>query len=622
MSAMRDMSRSPRAVAGRGEPLFSNEPTTLPELFRTAADKFDRADALSYKKGGAWNHISSRAIIARAKAIAAGLQRLGIQRGDRAAILAVNSPEWTLVDAGCQFAGIIDVPIYTTLTPDSIGFILNDSSARVLFLDGIEAYDRISDQLPNCPSIEHLVFFERPAVDIPGAITLAELERNSNEVDPENKGGVDECATKAADIATIIYTSGTTGEPKGVMLSHTNIISNVIDAGEKYNFSLNDCALSVLPLSHVFERSAMYLYILNGMAVYYAESIDRVPENLAEVRPTIFVGVPRIFEKVYAKAKLKAAQGGRLKERLFDWAIETAKSYAYLNETSRPVPLALAIKHSLADRLVYSKFRDFFGGRLKFCITGGAALSDEIYLIFTGSGVPIMQGYGLTETSPVISSNNPQASRLGTVGRPIRNVKVRIANDGEIEASGPGVMLGYFNRPDATREAFTDDGWFRTGDIGEIDADGFLRITDRKKELFKTSGGKYIAPSRIEQMILASRFVNQAVLIGNERKFAAALIVPNFEMLDSYAKHKGFERMTPAEYCRDPRIIDLLERQVASMMKGLARFETVKKIALVEKEMTVEGGELTPTMKVRRRVVDEKYKDVIDRLYSDAERTN
>ncbi len=622
MSAMRDMNISPRAVAGRGEPLFSNEPTTLPELFRTAAHTFDRADALSYKRGGRWNHIASRTIVARAEAIAAGLQRLGSQRGDRAAILAANSPEWTLVDAGCQFAGMIDVPIYTTLTPESIRFILNDSSARVLFLDGIEAYERISDELPNCQSVERLVFFERPDIEIPRSITLAELEKNSNEADTENRGEVDECTTKADDIATIIYTSGTTGEPKGVMLTHANIISNVIDAGEKYSFSQNDRALSVLPLSHIFERSAMYLYILNGMAVHYAESIEQVPENLAEVRPTIFVGVPRIFEKVYAKAKLKAAQGSRLKERLFDWAIETAKRFADLNEASRPVTLALAIKHSLADRLVYSKFRDFFGGRLKFCITGGAALSDEIYLIFTGAGVPIMQGYGLTETSPVISSNNPQASRLGSVGRPIRNVKVRIADDGEIEVSGPGVMLGYFNRPDATREAFTDDGWFRTGDIGEIDPDGFLRITDRKKELFKTSGGKYIAPSRIEQMILASRFVNQAVLIGNERKFAAALIVPNFEMLDSYAKHKGFETMAPAEYCRDPRIVDLFERQVASVTKGLARYETVKKIALIDKEMTVAGGELTPTMKLRRRVVDEKYKDTIDALYSNADRVN
>jgi long-chain acyl-CoA synthetase len=359
---------------------------------------------------------------------------------------------------------------------------------------------------------------------------------------------------------------------------------------------------------------------LSGMAVHYAESVDKVPENLLEVRPTIFVGVPRIFEKVYAKAKLKAVQGGRLQERVFDWAIEVAKKFALTVEKGERPGLALATWHGVADRLVYRKFREFFGGRLRACITGGAALPDEIYLIFTGSGVPIMQGYGLTETSPVITSNNPEASRLGTVGRPIRNMKVRIAADGEIEAFGPGVMLGYYNKDEATREAFTDDGWFRTGDIGEIDTDGFLRITDRKKELFKTSGGKYIAPSPIEQLIRSSRFVNQAVLVGNERKFAAALIVPNFEMLDSYAKHKGFEPRTPAECCSDPRIIDLFERQVAAAMKGLAKFETVKKIALLESELTVEGGELTPTMKLKRRVIDEKYKAVIDAIYADADK--
>ncbi len=342
----------------------------------------------------------------------------------------------------------------------------------------------------------------------------------------------------------------------------------------------------------------------------------RLPDNLSEVRPTIFVGVPRIFEKVYARAKLKAAQGGRSKEKIFDWAIGVATQHAKYTEQDRAVPFFLKLKHRIADTLVFSKFREFFGGRLRSCITGGAALPDDIYLIFTGAGVPIMQGYGLTETSPVITSNNPDASRLGTVGRPIRNMKVRIAEDGEIEAAGPGVMLGYYKKDEATREAFTEDGWFKTGDIGSIDADGFLRITDRKKELFKTSGGKYIAPSPIEQLIRSSRFVNQAVLVGNERRFAAALIVPNFDMLDSYAKHKGMEQMSPKQYCSDPRIVDLIERQVASVTNGLAQFETVKKIALLDRELTVENGELTPTMKLKRRVIDAKYKEVIDRLYT------
>jgi long-chain acyl-CoA synthetase len=395
-----------------------------------------------------------------------------------------------------------------------------------------------------------------------------------------------------------------------------NLISNVIDAGARFDFSGDDKPLSVLPLSHVFERTGMYLYIHNGMKVHYAQSIEKVPENLQEVRPTLFVGVPRIFEKVYAKAKLQAAKSSRLKERIFDWAIEVAKEHARLKTSGQSVPRMLAIKHSIADTLVYKKFRAFFGGNLRHCISGGAALSDEIALIFTGAGVSIMQGYGLTETSPVISSNNIIDWRLGTVGKPIPNVEVRIAADGEIEARGPNVMLGYYNKPEATRETFTADGWFRTGDIGALDADGFLRITDRKKELFKTSGGKYIAPAPIEQMIKSSRFISQVVLIGSERKFASALIVPNFEQLESYAHLKGLQLKTPAEFCADARIKDLLERQVAETTQGLAQFESVKKIALMENEFTVEGGELTPTLKIKRRVIDEKYKDVIDGIYS------
>jgi long-chain acyl-CoA synthetase len=358
---------------------------------------------------------------------------------------------------------------------------------------------------------------------------------------------------------------------------------------------------------------------MSGMKVHYAESVEKVPDNLQEVRPTIFIGVPRIFEKVFEKARHRAAASGRVNEMIFDWAIEVAKEFALQKEQDQPVPLTLAAKHSIADTIVFSKLRDFFGGNLRFCITGGAALSDEIYLIFTGAGISIMQGYGLTETSPVITSSNPDAVRVGTVGKPIRDTSVRIASDGEIEVSGPGVMLGYYHKELETKEAFTDDGWFRTGDIGTIDAEGFLRITDRKKELFKTSGGKYIAPSHIEQMIASSRFVNQVVLVGNERKFPAALIVPNFEMLESYAHLKELDLKTPEDFCNSPRIVDLFMRQIDSLTKGLSKYEKVKRIALLDHELTVEAGELTPTLKVKRRVVDENYRALIDKIYSDAE---
>jgi long-chain acyl-CoA synthetase len=609
-----------RESVGRGTPLFPDEPQTLAELFVYAAKKHDRQNALNYKKKGDWRAISSHEMIGRAGAIALGLYALGLRKGDKAAILAANSPDWTLTDAGCQFAGIIDVPIYTTLAPDSVRYILNDSSTKVFFLENKAAYERIAEILPECVSLEKIVFFDPSGVDIEIAISLADLEQMGRDRQAPELLDKLRSAILPTDIATLIYTSGTTGEPKGVMLTHNNIISNVIDSGEKYEFSEHDVPLSVLPLSHVFERSAMYLYILNGMAVHYAESVEKVPDNLREVRPTIFVGVPRIFEKVYAKAKLKAAQTGGLKEKIFDWAMGKAKEYALASASGEPVSSALTIKHELADRLVFSKLRQFFGGNLRSCITGGAALPDDIYLVFTGAGISIMQGYGLTETSPVITSNNPVDVRLGSVGKPIRNTKVRIAEDGEVEAFGPGVMLGYYKKDEANKEAFTDDGWFRTGDIGRLDDDGFLYITDRKKELFKTSAGKYIAPSPIEQMIRSSRFVNQAVLVGNERKFAAALIVPNFEQLESYAHIKGLELSTPKEFCESPRIIDLMERQIAAATTKLAKYETVKKIVLLENELTVESGELTPTLKIKRRVVNDKYKDVIDKIYADAEK--
>ena len=601
----------------RGVPLSADEPRTLAELFLQGASKFDRADALSFKRDGEWKQISSSEMIERTENIALGLYSLGLRKGDHASILAANSPEWTLADGGCQFAGIIDIPIYTTLSENSVNFILKDSTPRVFFLQDLATYERIKPAVNECGFIEKLVFFSNEEMEIEKAISLADLERAGTELKGSKPDLVRSLieAIEPRDIATIIYTSGTTGEPKGVMLTHTNIISNAIDAGEKYEFSEHDVCLSVLPLSHIFERTGMYLYILNGIAVHYAESIDKVPENLQEVRPTLFIGVPRIFEKVYASARFRAARSSRLRERIFDWAIEIAKEYATALVNNEAISPALALEHKMADRIVYGKMREFFGGNLSFCITGGAALSDDIWLIFTGAGIPIMQGYGLTETSPVISSNNPECSKLGTVGKPIRNVRVRIAADGEIEATGPGVMRGYYNRPEATRETF-DNEWFRTGDIGEIDEDGFLKITDRKKELFKTSGGKYIAPSPIEQMIKASRFVSQVVLVGNERKFPAALIVPNFEMLESYARLKGLDLHTPRDFCENPKILDLIERQVAAQTANLAQFEKVKKIALLENEMTVEGGELTPTLKVRRKIVDEKYRSVIDKIYA------
>ena len=405
---------------------------------------------------------------------------------------------------------------------------------------------------------------------IPHSISLAELESLGQAFEEQQPEVINSLAHQITpdELATIIYTSGTTGEPKGVMLTHSNLVSNLIDSSGHLSFAKDDSALSVLPLSHVLERVAMYMYLYHGMAVYFGESLEMIGPNLREVKPTIFVGVPRIFEKIFARVKEKTAEKGRLNVAVLNWAVAVGKEYAKLSVAHQKIPALLAFKHKVADKLIFSKMRQALGGRIRLLISGGAALPEELGYLYIGAGLPIVQGYGLTETSPVITAGVVEDNRVGTVGKPIRNVEVRIAADGEIETRGPNVMRGYYNKPAETQAVLTEDGWFKTGDIGTIDEDGFLRITDRKKELFKTSGGKYIAPQPIEQMIKGSRFVNQVVLIGNGRKFPAALVVPDWESIESYAQLKGIKG-THAELCKNPRIIDLFERQIAGLTPEL-----------------------------------------------------
>lgn len=600
-------------------PTAPDEPATLVDVFNHIPVAHKRPDTLNYKRDGRWIPMSSDEMLARAKSIAAGLHAIGVQRGDRVALLSESRVEWTLTDAGSIFAGAIDVPIYPTLTPPQVRYILNDSGATVLFVERREKFDELKDVLGECPSVKHVIFFEPDGVTTAEGLTLAQLEEKGRELQQRDPGHIDRTSveTKPDDLATIIYTSGTTGEPKGVMLSHSNLVSNLIDSSGHFQFGEHDIALSVLPLSHVFEREAMYMYLHQGIAVYFAESLQTIGPNLREVRPTVLVGVPRIFEKIYQRIRERAAEGGKVNEALLAWSVSVAREYAILSLAHKPIPAMLKLKHSIANKLVYSKWHQAFGGRMRLLISGGAALPEELAYIYIGVGIPIVQGYGLTETSPVITASTIDDNRVGTVGKPIPNVEVRIAEDGEIEVRGPNIMRGYYNKPEETRAVFTSDGWFKTGDIGALDADGFLRITDRKKELFKTSGGKYISPQPIEQAIKGSRFVNQVVLIGAGRKFPAALIVPVWEQLESYCKLKGIEVQSRSELCRHPRIINLLERQIAGLTPNLARYERIKKIALLENEFTIEGGELTPTLKVKRRVIDEKYKDVIEKLYEE-----
>ena len=600
-------------------PFSANEPTTLVEVFEQFARDHKRSDTLNYKKDGRWIPISSDELLTRVRRIAAGLHALGVRRGDRVAILSESRPEWTLIDAGCLFAGAIDVPIYPTLTPPQVRYILKDSGARVLAVSNYEKFLQVEEVLRECEAVEQVIFLDSINAEANAAITLAELEERGRAVETNEPQIAAQMRRDSHpdDLATILYTSGTTGEPKGVMLTHSNLVSNLIDSSGHLSFGKDDTALSVLPLSHIFERQAMYMYLYQGMAVYYAESLDTIGPNLREVRPTILVGVPRIFEKIYARIKERVAEKGKLNFALLLWAVAVAKDYARYQVEKKRVPKGLALKHRLATRLVFSKWREAFGGRIRLLVSGGAALPEELGYIYIGAGIPIIQGYGLTETSPVITTGLLDDNRVGTVGKPIEHVEIRIAADGEIETRGPNIMRGYYNKPEETRAVFTDDGWFRTGDIGTIDEDGFLRITDRKKELFKTSGGKYIAPQVLEQLIKGSRFVNQVVLIGNGRKFPAALIVPNWEQIESYARLKGIKESSRAELCRSSRIIDLFERQIAALTPDLAQYEKVKKVALLEHEFTIEGGEMTPTLKVKRRVIDEKYRQVIDEIYRD-----
>ena len=596
-----------------------DEPLTLVDVFKRVARQHKRPDTLNYKRDGQWIPVSSEELLARARRIAAGLYSLGVRHGDHVALLSESRVEWTLTDAGCIFAGAVDVPIYPTLTPPQVRYILKDSGSCVLVLANREKFDQLEEVLKECPEVRQVVFFEPAGVTEDVGLTLEQLEARGSQVESEQPDLVDRLSgqTSADDLATIIYTSGTTGEPKGVMLTHSNLVTNLVDSSGHLAFGEEDVALSVLPLSHVFERQAMYMYLHQGMATYFAESLLTIGPNLREVRPTVLVGVPRIFEKIYARIRERAAERGKLSAAILAWSVDVGREYAAVSLAHRPVPAFLKLKHAIATKLVFTKWREVFGGRMRLLLSGGAALPVDLGYIYIGAGIPIIQGYGLTETSPVITTAQLDDNRIGTVGTPIPNVEIRIAADGEIEIRGPNVMRGYYNRPEETRAVFTDDGWFKTGDIGTIDSDGFLSITDRKKELFKTSGGKYISPQPIEQAIKGSRFVSQVVLIGAGRKFPAALIVPAWEQIESYARLKGLSITSHAEMCKHPRIIDLFERQVESLTPDLAKYEKIKRIALLENEFTIEGGELTPTLKVKRRVVDEKFRDVIDRIYEE-----
>jgi long-chain acyl-CoA synthetase len=620
VSSNPQLQADPNRSAPARVPLSADEPKTLVEVYELAVRRHPRQDTLNYKSKETWHPISAQDMLTRARRIALGLYSIGVRRGDRVALLSESRVEWVLADQGCMFSGAVSVPVYPTLTPSQVEYILKDCGARVLFVSTRAKFAEVEPVVRECQTIENVVIFDPDGLSGPNILSLAELEERGGGAGVEQPELSAELARASTpeDLATIIYTSGTTGEPKGVMLTHSNMVSNLIDSSDHFEFDEQDSALSVLPLSHIFERQAMNMYLHHGMSVYFGEALEKIGDNLREVSPSVFVGVPRIYEKILARVQERALAKGKVNGAICNWAIEVGKQWAQLTARSQPIPFWLNLQHKLADAPVYAKWRKAMGGHIRIFVSGGASLSNDVALAFAGAGLPIVQGYGLTETSPVITAGRLDDNRIGTAGRPIKNVEVRIAPDGEIETRGPQVMTGYWNKPEETRAVFTEDGWFKTGDIGSLDKDGYLTITDRKKELLKTSGGKYIAPQPIEQLIKSSRFVNQAVVIGNDRNFAAALIVPDWEQLEAYAKLKGLNLQTREEFCRHPRIIDLFQRQIAARTEKLAQFEKIKRIALLDEELTVEGGEMTPTLKVKRRIVDQKYRDVIDRIYSEA----
>ncbi|HEU4629106.1 MAG TPA: long-chain fatty acid--CoA ligase [Gemmatimonadaceae bacterium] len=605
-----------RATA-RGGP--APAPGTLTRLFFDAAARYDKPDALQVKVNGRYEPISHRTMLERVRRIALGLQELGLAAGDRVAILSENRPEWALGDLACLTAALTDVPIYPTLPADQARYILADSGARAIFVSTPEQAAKIAAVRHELPALAHVITFAGQLLD--GVdLTLAEVERRGAAVDtPERAARYREAAlaVQPDDLATLIYTSGTTGAPKGVMLTHDNFHSNVVAASHAVPFAGDDVALSFLPLSHVFERMAgHYLMLHTGTSIAYAESIDTVPIDLQTVRPTLVLSVPRLYEKMYARVLENALAGGAAKKRIFFWARAVADRWADEVLAGRTPGRLLAMQYRLAQKLVFSKLQARTGGRMRYFVSGGAPLAPEINKFFFAAGLTILEGYGLTETSPVIAVNRPGAFRLGTVGTPVDGVEVAIAADGEILTRGPHVMKGYFNKPEATAEAIDADGWFHTGDIGELE-DGFLRITDRKKDIIVTAGGKNIAPQPIENQVKTNKYVSQAVMIGDRRKFPVLLVVPNFEQLEKWAKLKNLLWTDRAQLLTMPTVQAKMNKEVQKQLAGLAHFETPKKIALLEHDFSIERGELTPTLKVKRRVIDERYKGLIDSLYEE-----
>ena len=589
---------------------------TLAQVLLNTVKSYPKPDFMLYKKNGAYVPLSTEDFGARVRHFSLGLRELGLGPGDKMVILSENRPEWVIADFAALCRGALSVPIYTTLVAEQARYIIDDSDASIVVVSGEEQWRKVEAARSGLDKVRHYITFlpEAPA----GVLTMEDVCAMGRKADAADPGLFEREALRVGpgDEASLIYTSGTTGIPKGVILTHGNFLSNILGVAEIIFFSHEDTVLSFLPLSHVLERMVTFTYIYKGCSIAYAESVETVGQNLLEVRPHIMVSVPRVFEKIYAKVMDNVLSSSGLKRKIFFWAINVGKIWGALKVSGEDIPARLRFKRNLAHKLVFAKIIAKTGGRVRFFVSGGAPLSKDIAEFFYAIGLVILEGYGLTETAPALSINTFEAIRFGTVGKAVPGVEIRIAADGEILARGPNVMKGYYKKEAETREVFDGD-WFRTGDIGRFDDDGFLVITDRKKDLIVTSGGKNVAPQPIENLLKMIPCVVTAVVVGDRKRFVAALIVPDFAKLEDHARSAGIPFKDRAGLVRDPRIVDFVMSEVDRATPDLAPYERVKRIALLARDFEIEQDEITPSLKIKRAIIEKRYKDVIDGLYAE-----
>lgn len=590
----------------------------LAEMFYATCKKFPERPGVMFKKDGTYQSLTFKDIHESVLNIAAGLAAMGVKKDDKVVILSENCKEWAFFDYAILSIGAITTPIYSTLLAKDIKYIINNCDARLVVVSNSLLFNKILEVEKDLTRVKNYILIEPEGVDHKNVTTLDELMEMGKSYRQKNPDYVEKSVKSLSrdDLATIIYTSGTTGEPKGVMLTHGNFLSNVEGSLKAISISEEDVFLSFLPLSHVFERMAGH-FLANhaGSTIAYAESVEAVPQNLQEVRPTVMTSVPRLFEKIYARVVGSVEEGSPIKKKLFNWAIGVGRVVTAYRQKNQPLPGFLGLKYKLADKLVFSKLKERVGGNIRFFVSGGAPLAKEIGEFFTAAGLLILEGYGLTETSPVITVNRLEKFKFGSVGVKLDNVEVKIAEDGEILTRGPHIMQGYYKNQEETKDVIDADGWFHTGDIGHLDEDDMLVITDRKKNIIVTAGGKNVAPQKMENLLVTSRYIEQVLVIGDKRKFCSAIIVPSFEAVEKFAGEKGISYQSHKDLCKNAEVYQLIKNEVDAANAQVASYETIKKLVLLDQPFTIESGELTPSLKIKRKIVEQNFKEEIDALY-------